>query len=178
MNDLMIDLETLGTTPDAAIVSVGAVWFDPRSDELGEELYRVVNLSAQSRRIDPNTVLWWMGQPPAARAVFQQREQDKRLLLSTVLGDLSEFIGPAQPRVWSQGASFDVVLLEDAYRQFEMQPPWKFWNIRDTRTVYDLASNDDRGATAHHALADAIAQAKRVQRCYAKLGLSRVAVAK
>lgn len=172
MNDLMIDLETLGTTPDAAIVSIGAVWFDPRSDELGDEFYRVLELE-QRRRIDPNTVRWWMDQSSDARRVFTTMNREP---LASALSALETFIfsNPDDPRVWSQGASFDVVLLEDAYRQFEMTPPWKFWDIRDTRTVYDLAGNDERGAAvAHHALEDAKAQARRVQRCYAALGISR-----
>ena len=31
MMDVMLDLETLGTRPDAAIIQIGAVLFEPRS---------------------------------------------------------------------------------------------------------------------------------------------------
>ena len=174
MNDLMVDIETLGTTPDAAIISLGAVWFDPRSDEMGAELYRVID-PRQRRHIDPDTVLWWFGQPSGSNPFARRAAMHP---LPDALEDLSVFIaqntGPV--RLWSQGAAFDGVLLEDAFRQHGRVAPWKFWDVRDTRTVYDMAGDDDRTAlVAHHALEDAKAQARRVQRCFAKLGIATVA---
>lgn len=46
MNNLMIDLETMGKKPNAPIVSIGAVFFNPQSGELGPEFYAVVSLES------------------------------------------------------------------------------------------------------------------------------------
>jgi hypothetical protein len=42
----MIDLETMGNKPNAPIVSIGAVFFEPSTGELGDEFYRVVSLKS------------------------------------------------------------------------------------------------------------------------------------
>jgi hypothetical protein len=73
MRDLMLDLETMGTSPNAAIVAIGAVKFDPGTGELGGRFYQVVDLASSVAAgcvIDPDTVLWWMRQSPEARAMF------------------------------------------------------------------------------------------------------------
>lgn len=46
MNHLMIDLETMGNKPAAPIVAIGAVFFAPKSSELGAEFYMAVNLAS------------------------------------------------------------------------------------------------------------------------------------
>ena len=46
---------------------------------------------------------------------------------------------------------------------------WKFWEVRDTRTLFDLADVSVRIEGKHNALTDAVAQAKAVQQSYAKL---------
>jgi len=175
MNDLMIDIETLGTTPNATILSIGAVWFDPHSDEMGAEFYCAVDMD-QNRHIDPSTLRWWMQQSDMARdAVFGAR--NIVLPLRDALSDLSAFVAQnrGQVRPWSQGASFDIVLLEDAYRQVGIAAPWKFWDIRDTRTAYDMAEYELlRGsAVAHHALEDAKAQVRHVQAAFLRVRSGR-----
>ena len=42
MNNLMIDLETMGKNKDAPIVSIGAVFFTPETGDIGQEFYTVV----------------------------------------------------------------------------------------------------------------------------------------
>jgi hypothetical protein len=75
-------------------------------------------------------------------------------------------------KVWSNGASFDVVVMESAWRNFKQLPPWNFWNIRDTRTIYDITGvklNADGHVTSHKAVEDAERQAVVVQQAYMKL---------
>ena len=65
MLDIMLDLETMGTGTQAAIVAIGAVEFDLEKGILGEEFYRTVDLSSSiscGGIIDADTVLWWMQQ--------------------------------------------------------------------------------------------------------------------
>lgn len=62
--DVMVDTETLATTADAVIVSIGAVKFDISTDEIGDEgFYALVEMEhqARERRISQQTLQWWMG---------------------------------------------------------------------------------------------------------------------
>lgn len=55
MHNVMLDLETMGSGPRAAIVTIGAVFFDPMTGELGEEFEAAIDLrsSAKYGEIDP-----------------------------------------------------------------------------------------------------------------------------
>ena len=71
---------------------------------------------------------------------------------------------------WSHGATFDLVILEDIYRQLGKTFPWRFWQLRDTRSVFDLGLDPEMPQNSkHNALADAKRQAIGVQNIYAKL---------
>ena len=58
----MVDLETLATTPDAAILTIGACKFDPRGNNITDQYYERIDLDSQNRRIDENTIEWWSKQ--------------------------------------------------------------------------------------------------------------------
>jgi DNA polymerase III epsilon subunit-like protein len=62
----MVDIETLGTKPSSTILSIGAVFFDIETGELGERFYMNID-PKQDRSIDPSTVMWWMVQSSEAR---------------------------------------------------------------------------------------------------------------
>jgi hypothetical protein len=158
--DVMIDIETLGTTPGSAILSIGAVVFGP--DGLGDTFYAPILLQscvAAGLTIDPNTIAWWMQQSDAARAAAFRPDADA---LAEVLEQFTCWFGLVDAeRPWCHGATFDVPLLEVAYKACGLKAPWRFHAVRDTRTLYDLAGvkvNRAQG-THHNALDDAMAQA-------------------
>lgn len=160
LRDVMIDIETLGTAPGCAILSIGAVMFGPSG--LGETFYATVLVQSCTDAglvIDAGTVAWWMSQSDQARAAAFAADG---LPLSAALNALSAwFLQQAAERPWCHGATFDIPVLEAAYKACRMLPPWRYWNVRDTRTLYDLAGvKVDRSAGEHHnALDDAINQA-------------------
>jgi hypothetical protein len=161
MVDAMIDTETLGTLPGSAILSIGAVMFGPTG--LGETFYAPVLLSScidVGLAMDPGTVGWWIKQGEEARtAAFRSDAAPLRVVLQKFS---YWFEMQGAKKTWCHGATFDVPLMDAAYRACRMEPPWEFWNVRDTRTLYDLAGLqvDRTGGTHHNALDDAIAQAK------------------
>ncbi len=172
--NVMLDLETWGTAPGSAIRSIGAIMFDPHSDELGANFY--ANLEDDSCLDaglvkDANTITWWSGQSVKA----QEMLQDNQRKLHEVGKDFEAWWRKNRAVfVWSQGSNFDGVLWEVAMRKVGLGVPWKFYDTRDTRTVYDVAGFDPRSlkrkGTAHNALDDARHQALCVQKCYAMLG--------
>lgn len=162
-NHVMIDLETMGLTPGSAIVSIGAVIFDPRINRVSKNtFYRELDWEDQNRIIDPKTLEWWQGKAPEAKAALNGLDS-----LDDTLVELAEWL-PRDCKPWGNGPGFDITMLEDAYRQCGIEIPWKFWNVRDCRTIKDLYESSrggydkKSGGTLHHALDDAIFQAQYV----------------
>lgn len=167
MRDIMLDLETMGSGPQAAIIAIGAVEFDIPARQLGERFYTVVDLESavdQGGIMDAATVLWWMKQSDAARAAFQRPGEG----IGTALYRFVAWIrgrGPrADLRVWGNGAAFDNVILAAAYRRRHAPPPWDYWNDRCYRTVKALHPDVKMQRTGdhHNAIDDAISQAQHL----------------
>jgi len=167
---LMIDMETLAVSPRAAVLSLGAVHFDPYSDTIYDELYFKISLDDQDtlgREIDPDTIDWWAKQDP--NIMEEAFSPEGRLPLSTAIDQFQKFAWGCE-KFWSHGATFDLVILEDIYRQLKRPFPWKYWQLRDTRTLFDLGWDPEMSKeNKHDALADARRQAQGVQNIMKKL---------
>lgn len=162
MNNVMIDLETLGTAANSVILSVGAVRFT--ADGLSDEFYVDVSIDScldQGLKIEGRTLAWWMGQSDEARSVFGRTG----LALPVALAALSSSFDWEGTKVWCNGLNFDLPILDTAYRACGMGVPWAYYNARDYRTVkYELPKETFRSlevkpTVAHNALEDAKAQA-------------------
>jgi hypothetical protein len=164
--DIMLDLETLATSPDSVILTFGAIKFDPfdSSKEMKDGIYFRINVDEQialGRRVDEGTVAWWGTQSEEVRE--EALGETDRVSLEDFTKALNKFVSGAN-RVWAQGPVFDIVILENLYRQIGKPAPWQYYTIRDSRTLLK-ALGDDRegGALLHNALADAVSQAQAVQ---------------
>lgn len=170
MTALSLDLETLSTRPNAAIASIGACRFDPRSDWIGDTFHvhvSLANCQHHGLAIDAGTVLWWLDQSAEARAAFVIGQQDAMPLL-VALEALEDFMATTAEcsELWVNGASFDLPILASAYRAVDLPLPWKFWQERDLRTLKALDKNTriERAGIHHNALDDALHQARLIQR--------------
>jgi exodeoxyribonuclease VIII len=167
---LMVDLETMATGPNAAILTLGAVHFNPYGNGYGDRLYFRVSIDDQDalgREVDPATIEWWGKQDPV---IMEEAFSDEdRVPLADAIDQFHKFAWGCST-FWSHGATFDLVILENLYRQVGKPLPWNFWQLRDTRTLFDLGIDPDMPkAEKHNALQDAIRQAVGVQNIYAKL---------
>ncbi|MEZ0212475.1 MAG: 3'-5' exonuclease [Xanthobacteraceae bacterium] len=174
MRDLMVDIETLGTAPGSVIASIDAVEFDATTGEFGKEFYHVIDIAdaqKQGLTIDASTVKWWMQQSEEARAsTFSETNES---LLYALYQFLYFVESTEAERIWAHSPAFDIVLLEAAYKAIRADWPWSHRNLRDTRTVYDLAGvTVAKLGTEHNALDDAKAQAGAVIEAYRVLGKS------
>jgi hypothetical protein len=169
--DIMIDLETLATSTDAAILTIGAVKFDPFGYEIKEpamdSFYVKVDIDSchdLGLATSDDTLEWWSRQTQEAQdAAF---DPEGRIPITEAFHQLYKFCWGAK-RVWSNGASFDIVICETVFKKINKAVPWKFWEIRDVRTAFDLGINPNRPPiTAHHALEDAWNQAVGIQTVY------------
>lgn len=172
--DVMIDLETLATSPDASILTIGAVKFDPFGDDVNDpscdKFYVKVDLDSCDRIglvTSEDTINWWSNQSKEAQE--EAFSPDGRIDIVDAMNQLYKFCWGAK-RVWSHGAAFDIVICEHIYNKIQKAVPWTFWTVRDTRTLFDLGINPNRPPVLkHHALEDAWNQAVGVQNVYKKL---------
>lgn len=167
MLDVMLDLETMGNGPEAAILAIGAVEFDALQQTIGASFYAVVDLEssvAHGGIMDPSTVLWWLKQSDAARAAFNRPGDHIASALQKFSTWLENRDDPCAVRVWGNGAAFDNVILASAYRRNGTEQPWKFWNDRCYRTIKAQHPHIqmDRSGTHHNAVDDAESQARHL----------------
>ena len=169
--DIMIDLETLDVLPTATILTIGAVKFDPLGKDIEEpkceKLYIKVDVDSCDHyggTVSQSTLDWWAGQSKEAQeAAF---DPDGRVSIEEALNQLYKFCWGAK-RAWSHGVGFDLIILENYFRKVGKAVPWQFWEMRDTRTLFDIGINPNRPPVlAHHALEDAWNQAVGVQNVY------------
>ncbi len=174
---VMLDLETLGTEADCVVLTFGAVKFDPFNfeKEPDQPLYIRINVEEQTesgRVVDPNTVDWWSKQPQAAQD--EAMGEDGRISMDEFTTQLNRYIVGAD-KIWAQGPLFDILILNHMYKHLGKPQPWQYWQIRDSRTVFDMGDDSAKtmNGAAHNALADAFCQAKAVQAIYHQLGVKK-----
>lgn len=166
--DISLDLETMDKSSNSAIISIGACYFNRYTGEIGQTFHQKVNLQScmdAGLTVSSETIMWWLQQSQEAREKLA--DNDKERHLSAVLGNLNHFMQDCQ-MVWGNGATFDNVILENAFESIGHVAPWKFWNARCLRTLVDVGlelginpKNDlDFEGVRHDALSDAIHQAK------------------
>ncbi|KDV85870.1 enterobacterial exodeoxyribonuclease VIII family protein [Escherichia coli 2-052-05_S3_C3] len=174
---LMIDLETMGKNPDAPIISLGAIFFDPQTGEMGPEFSKTIDLDTAGGVIDRDVIKWWLKQSREAQSAILTDE----IPLDDALLQLREFIDENScgfyVRVWGNGANFDNVILRRSYERQGIPCPWRYCNDRDVRTIVELGNSigfDVRmtipfEGVPHNALDDARHQAKQVSAIWQKL---------
>jgi hypothetical protein len=175
--DIMIDLETLATSTDAAILTIGAVKFDPFGMDVEEpamdSFYVKVDIDSCHEIglvTNDDTIAWWANQSKEAQE--EAFSPDNRIHIADAFNQLYKFCWGAK-RVWSNGAAFDVVICETVFKRINKAVPWNFWQVRDVRTAFDLGINPNRPPVLkHHALEDAWNQAVGIQNVYNTLRTS------
>lgn len=166
---IMIDLETLNVRTDTVILTLGAVLFDPYSEGIMDSIYIKPDVDEQlalGRSVDEGTIQWWGRQSKSAQD--EAFSPDNRVPFVDFLQVVQKFCWPCD-RVWSNGAAFDVAIIEQALLEHKIHVPWKHYEVRDTRTIWEVAGvklSDGGNITSHRADDDAIKQALLVQRAY------------
>jgi hypothetical protein len=182
--DIMIDIETLSTKPNALVLTIGAVRFDPFADD--STLKNGPNdMDMFYARIDPesftwpdvdiddSTVAWWGKQSEAVREEAFSAED--RQPIAKVMEDFYKWCQPCE-RVWANGSTFDIIILENICRNLGRGVPWSYFQVRDARTVYKMVPYHERVNPAlHHAAWDCWAQTVALQSCFNKLGVKELA---
>ena len=173
----MIDLENLSTRSNAVILVIAGIKFD-RNDTSKKPLsefnsfYRRVDIKSCTDiglHIDQKTLDWWNTQPAKVRN--EAFNDNGRIPIKQALSEFSKWYGKST-HLWCNGANFDAPILDNAYIACGMSPPWMFWQVRDTRTIYELAgltAKDLQNPNKHNALSDCHYQIYGVQESIRRL---------
>jgi hypothetical protein len=166
---VMLDLETLDTTPGGVILSVGACAFDVESGvDTEDTFYMVVDRQSSEDaglRVNRATLLWWEKQSPEARKVLDEA-QHRGYPLAYVLGCYAGWMqSHDNPPVWTNGPGFDEAFLAVAAKRVGVPAPVHFRKSRCFRTLRALFGDDVvepmmTEGVHHNALSDAIYQAQ------------------
>ena len=160
---LMIDVETLATTPDAHVVQVGWCVGDWNTGEiLVQPQTRWMNDEPRGR-FDPETARWWLTQDSAViRRVFLT-DDGKRTTTHVLRHELAEIVKEHGCDVWGSPAMFDLPILNSLFLRAGLPRAWKYNAERDMMTLYKLVDPEGKlkppkNEMAHDAGFDALWQ--------------------
>lgn len=162
MRNIMLDLETMGTSPGCVILSIGAVEF---TDHIVGEFHAHIDVKSSTDAgllLEAPTVMWWLGQSKEAQQSLLDADT---VSLHDALEAFVDTFDWGNTRVWANGASFDFPIIKAAFEAVGGNIPWAYYNEMDHRTLKNLVGKDVykklqvKPNLAHDALSDARAQA-------------------
>ena len=174
MKDVMLDIESLGNGKHAAIVQVGAAYFDRVTGAIGNTFK--INIDARSAvesgaELDADTVYWWLSQ---SREAIDSITEGPLARIDLAMGELNSFLRDATA-MWSH-IPYDWVIITETFKRLQMRTSFHYRTARDIRTLVDLAGIEtakfhlQREGIHHDALADCFHQIKYCVAAFQKLG--------
>jgi hypothetical protein len=173
--DIMIDLETLATSPNALVLTIAGIRFNylenySRIDspyELDYFYCRVDTESQSTREINDDTVAWWAKQEEDVK--IEAFSPEDRLSLPDAMTAFNHWARNGE-RYWANGSAFDFPILDTCNTQVGFTSPWSYWQAMDARTVYKMVPNHfSPKQMHHHALYDCLTQIQKLNDCLDKL---------
>lgn len=170
MNEqLVLDLETLGTGDNAAVVSIGAAFVNGPS-----AVWRIMPMEAMSHgQVTQSTLDWWQKQCPAAREELTGVLSTEQAVRGLRDWALANGFGRSST-IWGKGPSFDCVILKNAMTRAGVPVFWQFWQERCVRTILQMVPEANElqfEGTPHKAEDDARHEARQVGMALRKVGV-------
>jgi len=159
MNDLMLDIETLGTGHNAVITQIGAVYFIRNTGQALSQFQTNIQIQDalnEGLEIDGSALKFWFEQ-----GIERMTWLKEPVCLSKALENFRQFC-MKDTLAWSH-ATFDFPILTNAYNIFNSKLPIPYRNLRDIRTLIDLSNlpyNKPKTDKTHDALDDCLYQIK------------------
>lgn len=176
MKHLMIDIETLGSKPNAVLLSIAAVEFDLVTGQTGaifEKNICVNSCIEVGLKMEHKTIFWWLKQSKEAQKTLTQHTgyPIKNVLREFAIWVFDNYgLGVI---VWGNSARFDLGLLEAAFTACKMDLPWEYYNERDVRTLVAFApevkANTKFDGIKHYGVDDCKHQIKYCSEIFNKL---------
>lgn len=169
--DVVVDIETLATSKNAPIISIGALWYDNNNQP--HYLYKVNDIDDlkeqdELKHIDIRTLKWWIKTMrdlgPYVKTDFEKCFNRNLVDTENEFDDASSgsyvnnllafhnFLREAKDyavanvlkfNIWGCSPSFDLRILEHHMKERALEVPWAYYNERDVRTIRDLIRHGD-----------------------------------
>ncbi len=166
-NDIMLDLETLGTRHDSVITQIGACYFDRHTAKIGKTLLVNVEINSSLERgmtVTGGAIKFWVER--GENATFLEKPERITLALAKV----SDFMKKKKKAIIWCHSTFDAIILANAYYAIGQGLPYSYRAIRDIRTLVDLSGvKREKSAgdpKTHDALEDCIYQVGYCCECF------------
>lgn len=188
---IMVDIETLGTTPGSILLSIAAVEFDLKTGETFRTFNEVLNCNEAFElgfKACNETLKWWENKPAKATKILElsrQCEEPNRVTICKfalfLLGEelykkwlnFSIDLKELNTCLWGNSNRFDLGLLFAYYENFNYVLPWNHFLERDVRTLVsfypEIKKEMPFDGVKHDALADCFHQIKYCVATYNKL---------
>lgn len=177
-NDVMVDIETLGTKDGSSIFQIAAVRFDLTTGEVFDSFNLTGDIAEYKKlRIDGSTLKWWLDtDSELLKRLLNQGVGSEYVLIKSFVEwlDLIE-----KPKLWGNGILFDNKKIEMKCSEYDLRYPVFYNNDRDVRTILELASLKSNVTTQdiremvkaenevkHDALDDCFFQIRLVTKCF------------
>lgn len=168
---VQFDLETLSLHPTHAIVAsigIDALRLSLHDGVVDVEAHDNVcfhldmhRQQMDGRRIDIDTLQWWLEQDDIARKIMAQK--DGRLTVAEAINNIDAFVRSnalkdSRVFVLSSAVGFDMTNIRNLYSSVGYEPSWAHYQEHSQRTLRQLCPKDllpERGSIAHTADGDA-----------------------
>ena len=144
--DITVDLETCSLSVNAAVMSIGAIAWnrDVNKEMVIEEFEAKIDLRSsfiEGFDFDRSTAKWWSEQSEEAKAALLSTNDNRLCTVEEAVKNLCQWITDVKEEnnaeevyLWSQGTDFDIAILRNICRKYDITLPVKYSNFRDHRT--------------------------------------------
>jgi hypothetical protein len=179
--NLMVDIETLGDTNSAAMVSIAAVAFDKFGDPGPALSYNIyLDDALKLGNVSASTLQWWAKED---RTVFHNMLNNGYIKTADALSELSVFSELCLDdnfKIWANGPDFDLKIIEDKIEKLKDYSVYKFWSPWNQRCVRTVKAIDPTLAKSfinnekHNPLQDCYTQIAQIKAIDEKYNLSLI----
>lgn len=131
--DVMVDLETTGTSPDeTAIIQIAAVRFNLETGEVDPRVFDQCLMIPPTRYWDEDTRRWWSKMPNVFESIWRRMRPPR-----DVVYEFAQWVREGcndDPVFWSKPLSFDYPFMQSYFREFEVGNPFFFRNAENLNT--------------------------------------------
>jgi 3' exoribonuclease, RNase T-like len=180
--DVMVDIETLGTSSDATIFQIAAISFDIRTGDILDNFNGIADISVEDNlKVDGSTLKWWLNTDKELLAHLLNNGDGSP---TELLQDFHTWLTQQTPVssdlfLWGNGILFDNKMIQQQLEDIGLFYPINYKNDRDVRTIVDLAGAklglsekelkdqyNDESLVHHNAFDDVLYQVRLVTGCY------------
>lgn len=183
--DIMVDIETLGTSSDSTIFQIAAISFDITTGNIHSKFNLIANIAEdESLNVDGSTLKWWLNTDKELLTILLNKGvgSSKFLLNEFYKWLTNEISSVKHTYLWGNGILFDNKMIQHQFNNIGLDYPIYYRNDRDVRTIVELTSHklgitedelkekySDDSLIEHDAYDDCIYQIKLVVNCYHEL---------